>query len=182
MTQSQEEHLLVDYLLELVQRQDRGTLAALRSGVGKPPGEAVRMFPHVARFLRAGGADAPQVRATFLTASLFATHPLHAKIGNLGASLRAAVRQKHGEEGVTARLVAALDADPEDLSRHLTGLVGLCESAGVPIDWTRFYWDVYYLVQPHSDRRNEVRLEWARSFWAPQQADENETESQETQS
>ena len=135
---------LVNRLLELERQKDRGAMAALRSGVGKPPGAAGRMLPIIAPFLTADEGAA--TRAAFITASLFATHPEHAAIGTLGASLWKATRReginpdgKHGEAGVEHRIAAALDADPEDLPHHLQGLVGLCESAGVPIDWHRFH-------------------------------------------
>jgi CRISPR type I-E-associated protein CasB/Cse2 len=132
------------------------------------------MFPYIVRFLHGGGADSPQVLATFLTASLFAAHPSHAPIGNLGASLRRAVAGKHGREGVTARFTAVLDADPEDLPRRLVELVRLCESAGAPLDWTRFYWDVYRLIGQDQDARDKTRLAWAKGFWSQPQ-EENQT-------
>ena len=165
MSTTQEETPLVNFLLDLERRQDRGALAALRSGIGKRPGEASRMFPYIARFLSAGGERSAQVQVVFLTSALFASHRSHAKVGNLGSSLRRAVTAKHGEEGVASRLTAALDADPEDLARHITGLVTLCDSAGAPIDWTRFYFDTISLHQEDEDRRNKTRLDWARGFW-----------------
>jgi CRISPR system Cascade subunit CasB len=154
---------LVLRLIELKNKQDRGALAALRTGLGKKPGTAARMYPIVAPFLRSDSG--PDTQAAFLTAALFGSHPENAPIGSLGASLRRAVSQKHGEEGVEKRVAAALDADPEDLPRHLEGLVSLCESAGVPIDWHRFYWDVRTLLDDDEDKRTRTRIRWAREFW-----------------
>ena len=139
------------------------------------------MFPYIARFLRGGGEESPQVLAVFLTSSLFASHRNHARVGNLGVSLRRAVQGKHGEEGVASRLTAALDADPEDLPRHLAGLVSLCESAGVPINWTSFYWDAYRLLGQDEDRRNITRLDWARGFWGQPQEKAAESTQPENQ-
>lgn len=171
---------LVTRLLELKVKKDRGALAALRTGLGKPPGTAARMFPIVAPFLRAN--DGPSTQAAFLTAALFASHPEHAEIGNLGASLWKSTKRdanpngKHGEAGVEARFAAALDADPEDLPRHLEGLVSLCESAGVPINWHRFYWDVRSLSDDDEDWRTKTRIRWARDFWrGPRKEDEDPT-------
>ena len=179
MSDKEHELPLTQFLLGLQQKQDRGALAALRSGVGRPPGESTRMFPYVARFLKGAGADSPQVQAVFLTASLFASHPSHAGVGSLGASLRMAVKAKHGEDGVSARLTSTLDADPEDLPRRLTELVGLCESASVPLDWNRFYRDSLSLLSEDDDRRNKTRLHWARDFWGYSQDEAQTTEPQE---
>lgn len=165
MTESKDEQPLIKMLKELKRKDDRAALAALRTGVGKAPGESSRMFPFVARFLPDGISIGPRVQAVFLTASLFGMHSESANSGNLGHALRAATTKKHGEEGVTSRLTAALDADPEDLPHHLVGLVTLCESAGVPLNWNQFLWDVQDLLGDDEVRRNRTRLQWAKGFW-----------------
>lgn len=160
---------LVTRLIEFTNKHDRGALAALRSGAGKPPGAAPRMLPIVAPFISSD--EGPSTRAVFLTAALFACYPKHATGGSLGASLWKATRReanptgKHGEAGVEARFVAALDAHPQDLPRHLQGLVSLCESASAPIDWHRFYRDVSGLLGDSEDVRVRIRTRWARHFW-----------------
>lgn len=160
---------LVSRLIKLAGTQDRGALAALRTGLGKPPGAAARMLPIVAPFLSSD--EGPATRAAFIVASLFAKHPQHAAIGSLGASLWKATKRdgnrdgKHGEEGVERRFAAALDADPADLTRHLDGLVSLCESAGVPLDWHQFYRDVKGLLGQNEDYQVSIRTRWARHFW-----------------
>lgn len=177
----------VNYLLDLKKKENRGALAALRSGLGKKPGESTLMFPYVARFLpQNADPDTSSVQSIFLTASLFATHPEHKHndsasdperkhTDSLGASLRKAVEAKHGEEGVSKRLVAALDAHPDDLARHLAGLVSLCESAGIAIDWIQFRKDVANLLSTNEGWRENVRLRWARGFWAPTPANDSQT-------
>jgi CRISPR system Cascade subunit CasB len=177
---------LVEAMLDLKRKQDRGALAALRTGLGKSPGTAARMFPIVARFLRSD--DGPSTTVAFLTAALFASHPEHAEIGSLGASLWKATKRDtnpngmHGEAGVEARFAAALDADPEDLPRHLEGLVSLCESAGAPIDWNRFYWDVRTLLDDDEQKRTKTRIRWARDFWqGPRKQDQPEAGQEDTE-
>lgn len=179
---------LVSRLIELADRQDRGALAALRSGLGKPPGAAPRMLPIVAPFLSSD--EGPAAGAAFITAALFAKHPKHASLGSIGASLWKATKRdsanpdgKHGEAGVEARFAKTLDADSEDLRRHLEGLVGLCESAGVPIDWHRFFWDVRGLLGTNEIYQIKIRTSWARDFWRgpaqsvrPKDAVEEETD------
>ena len=181
MTETREDQPLIQMLKDLKRKDDRGSLAALRSGVGKAPGEAARMFPYVARFLTDGISIGPRVQAVFLTASLFAKHPDPGGSGNLGNSLKAATAKKHGEDGVTSRLTAALDADPDDLPHHLVGLVSLCESAGVPINWNQFLWDVRDLLGDDEDRRNKTRLQWAKGFWGNSPKAEAEINPQDIQ-
>lgn len=174
---------------------DRGVLAALRSGSGRAPGEASRMFPIVAPFLT--NLQGANVEAMFLTASLFASHPVHAeeirgtRLRSLGHSLWWATKSegnpegKHGSEGVERRLAAALDADPDDLPHHLQGLVSLCESARTPINWYRFMDHVQSLLSRPTERfdptaqRDHVRMEWARDFWRGPQLNSQNQEATE---
>jgi len=160
---------LVTRLIELAKREDRGALAALRSGVGKPPGSAPRMLPIVAPYISAD--EGASTSAAFITSALFATHPEHGAVGSLGASLWLATERavnlkgKHREAGVETRLAAALDAEPEDLPPHLEGLVSLCASAGVSIDWHRFFRDVSGLLGKNEGYQIRIRTRWARDFW-----------------
>src|SRR5512139_402968 len=75
----------VTYLESL--REDRGALAALRRGLGQPPGAAREMYPYVVPWLP---AEAPRQReaAYFLVAALFAYHPDPGGSGNLGQTFR----------------------------------------------------------------------------------------------
>jgi len=172
---------LVDQLIRLKQKEDRAALAALRTGLGKQPGRAPRMIPLVARYLQSD--EGPRVTAAFLTAALFASHPEQADIGSLGASLWQATKSdsnpngKHKEAGMEIRLIAAIDADSEDLPRHLEALVSLCKSAGAPIDWHRFYWDVATLLGDDEKKQVIVRTRWAREFWrGPNSSNNNSNE------
>jgi CRISPR system Cascade subunit CasB len=177
---------LVSRLIELARQEDRGTLAALRTGLGKPPGAASRMFPIVAPYLTSD--EGPATHAAFITAALFARHPEYAPIGSLGASLWKATKRegvnpdgKHGEAGVEARFAAMLDADLEDLPRHLEGLVSLCESAGQPIDWHQFHKDLCGLLGQNEGYQISIRTRWARDFWRgpTRRAESGETTQQE---
>ena len=53
-TTTKPEAALIGYLKGLAAHEDRGALAALRRGLGRPPGSAGEMHPHVARFLPDG--------------------------------------------------------------------------------------------------------------------------------
>ncbi|MDX2064745.1 MAG: type I-E CRISPR-associated protein Cse2/CasB [Fimbriimonadaceae bacterium] len=174
----------VEYLVKLKRSENRGALAALRSGLGKKPGQATRMYPYVLRFINRKEQRNEVIEATFLTASLFAAYSSDSAeppVGNLGASLRKAT-QKHGEEGLAKRLTALLDADREDVPNHLPGLVSLCASANAPIHWVALCEDIRNLLSPYEDARDHVRLEWAKHFWSPTPEAESDSAEQENRS
>lgn len=166
-TRPSRDESFVSHIEKLIQGEEgfnRAARAALRGGVGKRPGEAPRMLPYIVRFLPDNLDRGAEVEIYFLAASLMASHAMPGGEGDLGLSLRKAVAAKHLEDGVARRLAAALDAHPEDLPRHLVGLVGLCESARVPINWRRFVRDVRDLMR-NDDRSAQARIRIARSFY-----------------
>lgn len=161
---------LAAHLGELAAQQDRAALAALRRGLGKPPGTVAEMHRHVVPVLGAG-ADA----AAYLVAALFGLHPVswvgpsNPRRSNFGVSLarlRAAVGVS-GEAGIERRVIALLNADPDDLASHLRHAVALLRAHDIPVDWARLLrdargWD-------HPDRW--VQRNWAHAYWAAQPAD-----------
>ncbi len=173
----------VSFLCGLDADKDRGIFAALRSGLGKSPGEASRMFPYVAKFLRSSDPTNASVIAVFLTGALYAKHPNQKDDITLGRALKNSVKTldnpegKHGENGVEARLVACLDAHYEDMQPHIEGLISLCQSANQGLDWYRFRWDLQALVDDNEGRRDRVRMAWAKDFWQhnPTAAQTNQT-------
>lgn len=158
----------IGHLRHLFGREDgdgRAARAALRSGVGKEPGEAPRMFPYLARYLQED--KGARVRAMFLTAALFAKHDKFESGVNLGKALNKVVKSgKFSEDGVERRFTAALDAHPDDLPRHVEGLVSLCESAGVGLDWYRFYGDMKTLLGDREEIQVNVKTKLAKDFWS----------------
>lgn len=170
------EHNFITHLVSLTdgtQRDGRAALAALRRGLGKPPGTAAETFPIVAPFAPDGpGWDAD---CYYLVGSLFAAHPQNwanpdgnDRRTNLGASLRRATRDSGGVE---AALVALLNSEREELPERLRHSIGLCAAAAVPVpvDWAQLLHDLRYWS---SDRR-DVQRRWATSYW------KSETEEEE---
>lgn len=161
---ARESHPLVDYLNRLVERDDRGALAALRRGLGKEPGTAPEMYPHVMRF----NPSAYDERSYFLVASLFALwHQGSPPRGgptprNFGDSFRQ-VAQQSQSESIDRRFVALLNADRDELPDHLRHAVSLMRSAGQPVrvNWDQLLRDLRYW---DSERRT-VQRAWARGFW-----------------
>lgn len=150
-----------------LQRKNLAVLAALRRGFGKRPWEAPEMFPFIVPFLT---PEMPPVRqeAFFLTGSAFAQHPSKGSEAeplngrdNLGDAFRNSIRRPTDQTSIERRFVALLSSDREDVSEHVWRAVTFLRSKEVSIDWRQFLHD---LARPSW---NQVRKEWASSFWAP---------------
>jgi CRISPR system Cascade subunit CasB len=159
--ESPHEHPFVGYLLGLAKREDRGALAALRRGLGKPPGTAPEMHPYVAPWL-SPGMPPWEEDALYTLAALFGTHPHHAAVGNLGASFRR-VSSKTESESIEKRFIALLACHADDLPELLRQAISLAKSKEVPIDYNQLLHDIP--LWGHPDRF--VQREWARAFWSP---------------
>jgi CRISPR system Cascade subunit CasB len=160
-TESTEEHF-VTALEKLAWADNRAALAALRRGLGKPPGTTPEMYPYVVPLAPARGDD-----PYYLVAALFAWHPSpwHAsgQSSNLGASM-ARVARDSGSESIERRFVAMLNAPSEDLPEHLRHAVGLCRAHEVPVNWLQLLLDLqWWGVWGPGYRR--VQRSWAGSFW-----------------
>lgn len=154
---------LIEDLIELTRAQDRATLAALRRGLGKPPGSAGEMYPFVIPRLppatQAGWTWEQQ--CYFIVASLYAWHPAATRERTFGDSARWLREALAGADGPERRFVALLNAGHEDLPHHLRGMVGLFRANDIPVDWSRLLGD---LVR-WNDPERPVQISWARSFW-----------------
>lgn len=155
----------IEHLEALAKDEDRGALAGLRRGLGKPPGSVTAMLPHVVPFLPADRpADHP---GYFLVASLFALHPESVAEGNMGT----AFRQLGDHESAVKRFLAMLDCHVEQLGEHLRHAISLARSKEVPIN--------YRLLLDHlvrwPDPERKVQLAWAREYWA-KESDEGDTD------
>ena len=159
-TESPPQNAFVAYLLGLAQRENRGALAALRRGLGKPPGTAHEMHPYVAPWL-SSGMHRWEEDAHYTVAALFGSHPEHAAIGNMGATFRRITSQTESES-IEKRFIALLSCHGDDLPQQLRQAVSLARSKDVPVDYSQLLRDIRYWGHP--DRF--VQREWARAFWA----------------
>lgn len=159
MSSTRELHPFVKYLLELA--EDRAALAALRRGLGRPPGTVPEMFPYVIpllpRKLR------PEEEAAYYTlAALYALHPSHTDQGNMGDHMAQAAR-KGNREAVERRFVALLAARSEDLSERLRQTIGFLKAQEVRVNWDALFSALRYWNHP--DHGNRIRRDWSRAFW-----------------
>ena len=153
----------------------RATLAMLRRGLGKPPGQATELFPIVIPLLPPDPDPWTEAR-WFALGALFALHPhdwpadgaaRRRSERNLGASLRV-LRGRLAEgggspEALDRRVGALLAADADDLWTHLRHLVGRFGTVSQPVrvDYRQLLRDSEQWGAP--DR--PVQLRWARAYW-----------------
>jgi CRISPR system Cascade subunit CasB len=148
------------YLRELAARQDRGALAALRRGLGRPPGTTAEMHPYVAPWLGSQRAPGWYDDCHYLVAALFGLHPEPGNSGDMGRVMRQVMAERGGES-IEARFVTLLKARREDLADHLRQAVSLAAGAGVRVDYEQLLRD---LLRWNHDN-TPVQRTWARSFW-----------------
>jgi CRISPR system Cascade subunit CasB len=174
------EERFVQALAAMAERDDRAALAALRRGLGKPPGTAPETFPHVVPNLPPDPSPRLE-RAYYLVASLFALHPVHWErpagdrtVTDLGASFGLLAQRSSNSAGVERRFLHLLLAHEEELPGHLRHIIGLFKAHEVPVDWVRLLrdlprWD-------HEDRT--VQRRWARSYYESVASGEEESGSE----
>lgn len=167
----------VDLLIRLTvlrERDDRAALAALRRGLGKPPGTAPEMWPVLLPYLP---EEIPRrvLDRCLLIASLFAANPepwngANAPWArNLGASLRrfddalprGDPNEKAPTPGVQRRMMVLLKSDEAELPDRLRHSVGLLKAGEVPIHWGQLLTDLGRWSIPE----RPVQRAWAKSFW-----------------
>ena len=152
-------------------RDDRGALAALRRGLGQPPGTVAGMYRYVVPWLR---DDTPPWRevAYYLIAALFAYHSDVGGTGNMGRHF-ARTRDPQGDNtAIERRFTALLAAHVDDLDFCLRQAVSFLKSKEVPVNWHQLLSDV--LNWGHPDRY--VQQQWARAYWGrPAQEKQAET-------
>jgi CRISPR system Cascade subunit CasB len=166
MTQkSSKPNPFIQYLEE--HRDDRAMLAALRRGVGKPPGAVPEVSKYVQRRL-AEDAPAYLEEAYYLIAPLFALHPAPGGVGDMGAHFAALYEpDEEPPPSVERRFMLLLSAHPDDLADYLRQAVRLLKSKDkeVPVNWQQLLRDVLAWKSPDERRRVQVQRRWARKFW-----------------
>ena len=147
----------VKHLESLRDQNNRGALAQLRRGLGKPPGHAPEMHPHVVPWLPDWLGRRERGNA-YLVAALFAMHPQEGGKGSLGATFS---RIQPRSDSAEARFVALMRSNQEDLGERLRGAVSLLSANSVPVDWEQLLRDMNYW--DHEDRF--VQWKWAQDYW-----------------
>lgn len=159
MRPDQRETQFVSYLRGLACQQNRAALAALRRGLGKPPGTAPEMFPWVVPHLPDLGRR--ETDDFFLIAALWGLHPEDESTGNLGTTMRQISESRRGNDSLEKRFVALLNARRPDLSGRLRHAVSLAKAAEVPVNWAQLLAD----LKAWDWEGHPVQRAWAGEFW-----------------
>ena len=164
-------HPFVRHLQDLANKQDRGALAALRRGLGKPPGVVADMYRYVEPFM-SQRRSTKQELAYYLIASLFAFHPNSTSTGNMGTHM-AKARTESGSDSLERRFMVLLAAHPNDLPNYLRQSISFLRSKGIPVNWNQLFWD----LQDWDDENRLVQKKWARAFWSRSQTEASPEET-----
>jgi CRISPR system Cascade subunit CasB len=172
-----QEHPFITYLETLA--EDRAALAALRRGLGQPPGTVPEMYPYVVRRLPnevyPGSWDE---QTYYLVAALYGLHPDKGSGNNLGAHFAQTLNPNPDyNEAIERRFTALLTSHPDDLHFYLRQAISYLKSKEVPVNWHQLMWDVR--DWGHPDRQTRVQKRWAAQFWRIQKQENENTQSTE---
>lgn len=147
---------LVEHLRAVANRDDRATLAALRSSLR--PGHELDALRVVLPFLGASSGRENE-DAAILLAGLFALHP---ESGDLSLAKALRIVRDQGSDSVEGRFRALLSATRVELATHLRHAVSLVASKHQAIDWD----DLYRAIRHWDHEEDFARRRWATAFWA----------------
>ncbi len=157
----------IDYLCGLAAREDRGALAHLRRGLGKPPGTVPQMYPYVAPWLPRERSRQEDV--CYLVAALFASHPEHSDaMGSMGDTMRGTGQASGNMDSVERRFVTLLNAHADELPDHLRHAVALAKSRGISVN----YGDLLMHLQHWDHPERWVQRRWASDFWGEEKEEQ----------
>jgi CRISPR system Cascade subunit CasB len=148
---------------------NRGALAMLRRGLGRPLGEVADMYPIIVPYLP-DKIYRKEEKMFYLIGALFAWHPSNTEKGNFGDSLKILAAARGESESLERRFISLLNCHTDDLPDHIRQHVGLQKSGDIPINWTQLFKDI--LKWDHPDKF--VQKKWAKSFWAKENPEKNE--------
>lgn len=165
-----QEHTFITYLETLA--EDRGALAALRRGLGQPPGTVADMYPYVVRRLpNEAYPNSWMEQSYYLIAALYAFHPEKGTGRNLGHHFAQTLDpDPERNKAIERRFTALLTAHPDDLSFYLRQVVSFLRSKEIAINWHQLMWDI--LAWEHPDRRTRIQKQWAAQFWRSREEEE----------
>ena len=176
--------------------QVKATLANLRRGVGKVPGELPELwgvlfqnFPEKLNEKASETEPSKAEWAAYLSLTLYALHQqghdiVTANMNCDRVGLGSAVRRliPDGEEAESSSVfrrfqTLATSSDIKELSNHLRGIIQLLSQAGIGLDYVKLSEDLYhYQFEESSDG---VRLKWGRQYFGGIKNNENEESNAE---
>jgi CRISPR type I-E-associated protein CasB/Cse2 len=175
---STEQHYFINQLEKLKGAENRAALAALRRGLGQPPGHAPEMHPYVVRFLPKDAFPNSWVEQSYyLVASLYGLHPEKGTGANLGHHFAQTLDPNPDyNQAIERRFTALLTAHPDDLAFYLRQAVSFLKSRQQPVavNWHQLMKDVLDWGNPY--KQPGVQKRWAGRFWGRPDNDPAATE------
>jgi CRISPR system Cascade subunit CasB len=152
-------------------------LAAMRAGLGEPPGTVPALWPFYTT--ATDGRVTPELAAEHAALSLYGLHqqgrrdPVHRRGTGPGAALRELRRsERFSVEAVDRRVAAAVNTTSADaLVYRLRGLVTQLRTIGQPLDYDMLLGDIK--DWHHLQARRRVRRAWGLAYysWGPRTGD-----------
>lgn len=169
----------------------KADLANLRNSIGKPFTQSVEVFPIIYQYLPEDyigyrGELSLEEKSILTVIQLYALHQQgrsesvlvkyddkNKYIRNIGESLK---RLRSGEsKSVDARFNALITSESfEEMSHHLRQMIQILKSnSDEKVDYPKLANDIYWFL---IGRQENIRLEWARSYYSYKGEEKNEDE------
>lgn len=154
----------------------RATLANLRRGIGKSPGDMPELWGLILadlpeELLSKTGEPTKGEWAVYTALTLYAMHQqsknicMHEDGTGLGTAVGKLVKIEEERERITRRFnMFASSSDIEEVSIHLRGLIRLLRKEGIALDYVKLACDLYDF-QWREDSQAKVRLRWGQDFY-----------------
>ncbi len=168
----------------------RSTLAHLRQGIGRVPGDMPQLWGFFLSEMPEkwmGNSEPSKAEwAIYLALTLFALHqqgqdPNTAWMSQPGASLGKAVARliesPEDEKRISRRFFALATASSmEELAQHIRSLVQLLRSKSIPLDYPALAENLYWYQ--HTNSQAQVRLRWGQDFYYHTQIKQNDNDKE----
>ena len=166
----------------LPEHPNKATLANLRRGIGRAPGDIPALWGAFLQDLPLElqsdrGKASPAEWAIYTALTLYALHQqgqsssMHRSGNGLGCAVHKLAAPE--ESSVFRRFNAlATASSAEELAHHLRGIIQLLRREGIPLDYAQLAEDLYWMQ--FSATAPRVRLRWAEDYYhMPSEDNEN---------
>lgn len=174
----------------------KATLADLRRGVGREPGEMPQLFGTILYempegFLSRDGTATKEEWVCYIALTLYALHQQGHEEGrqamhtadkvSIGKAMYQLVLAYEGDSNAEQRVLQRLKTlitavDMKELSHHLRGTVQLLKSKDIPLNYEILAEDLYELQFPEG--KNRVSLRWGQDFYGGRNITEKQHEKE----
>lgn len=171
----------------------RASLANLRRGVGRKPGEVPQLYGELLEDMpedlySKGNEPTYTEWAVYIALTLYALHQqskdVHENNMNqenisLGEAAARLEEDKDDRERIWKRFyVLAVSEDMQEMSYHLRGMIQMLRDKDIPLDYPRLSKDLF-LYQCSRESAEHIRLSWGQDFYKKHISDTEEENNNE---